>query len=104
MMILVSEDENGELIGFLEVGMRSHADGCNPARPVGFVEGWFVQERFRNRGVGGELMRSAEDWARAQGCLEMASDALIDNEGSQRAHEALGFDVVDRCVHFRKGL
>jgi aminoglycoside 6'-N-acetyltransferase I len=55
-------------------------------------------------GVGGELMRSAEDWARAQGCLEMASDALIDNEESQRAHEALGFDVVDRCVHFRKGL
>jgi aminoglycoside 6'-N-acetyltransferase I len=49
-------------------------------------------------------MRSAEDWARAQGCREMASDALIDNEGSQRAHEALGFDVVDRCVHFRKVL
>jgi aminoglycoside 6'-N-acetyltransferase I len=104
MVILVSEDESGVLIGFLEIGMRSHADGCNPARAVGFVEGWFVQERFRNRGVGGELMRSAEDWARAQGCLEIASDALIDNEGSQRAHEGLGFDVVDRCVHLRKGL
>jgi len=42
-------------------------------------------------------MRSAEDWARAQGCLEMASDALINNEGSLRAHEALGFEIVDRC-------
>jgi aminoglycoside 6'-N-acetyltransferase I len=104
MAILVSEDENGALIGSLEAGLRSHADGCDPARPVGFVEGWFVQEQFRNRGVGGELMRSAEDWARAQGCREMASDTLIDNEGSQRAHEALGFDVVDRCVHFRKVL
>jgi aminoglycoside 6'-N-acetyltransferase I len=104
LAILVSEDENGALIGFLEVGLRSHADGCDPARPVGFVEGWFVQEQFRNRGVGRELMRSAMDWARAQGCLEMASDALIDNEGSHRAHEALGFEVVDRCVHFRKEL
>jgi aminoglycoside 6'-N-acetyltransferase I len=104
MVILVSEDENGALIGFLEVGMRSHADGCDPQRPVGFVEGWFVQEAFRNRGVGRELMRSAEVWARAHGCHEMASDALIDNEGSHRAHEALGFDVVDRCVHFRKVL
>jgi aminoglycoside 6'-N-acetyltransferase I len=104
MAILVSEDENGALIGFLEVGLRSHADGCDPARPVGFVEGWFVQEQFRNRGIGGGLMRSAEDWARAQGCREMASDALIDNDGSQRAHKALGFDVVDRCVHFRKVL
>jgi aminoglycoside 6'-N-acetyltransferase I len=104
MAILVSEDENGALIGFLEVGLRSHADGCDPAQAVGFVEGWFIQEEFRNRGVGRELMRSAEDRARAQGCLEMASEALIDNVGSQRAHQALGFDVVDRCVHFRKRL
>jgi aminoglycoside 6'-N-acetyltransferase I len=102
--ILVAYDEDGALIGFLEVGMRSHADGCDAARPVGFVEGWFVQEPFRNRGVGRDLMRSAEDWARAQGCTEMASDTWIDNEGSQRAHEALGFEVVDRCVNFRKAL
>jgi aminoglycoside 6'-N-acetyltransferase I len=102
--ILVSQNENGALLGFVEVGLRSHADGCDPARPVGFVEGWFVHEAFRNHGVGGELMRAAEEWARAQGCLEMASDALIENEQSQRAHEALGFEVVDRCVHFRKKL
>jgi aminoglycoside 6'-N-acetyltransferase I len=103
-VILVSHDEDGTLVGFLEVGMRSHADGCDPARPVGFVEGWFVHETFRHRGVGRELMRSAEDWARAQGCLEMASDTWIDNEASQRAHEALGFEVVDRCVNYRKML
>jgi len=49
-------------------------------------------------------MRSAEDWARAHGAREMASDALINNDRSQRAHAALGFEVVDRCVHFRKAL
>jgi aminoglycoside 6'-N-acetyltransferase I len=102
--ILLSASEDGTLTGFLEVGLRSHADGCNPEHPVGFVEGWFVEERFRKRGVGGELMRAAEAWARAQGCREMASDALIDNRDSQHAHEALGFEVVDRCVHFRKEL
>ena len=69
MALLVAEDDNGGLIGFLEVGLRSHADGCDPARPVGFVEGWFVQEELRNRGVGRELMRSAEDWSRAQAAL-----------------------------------
>jgi aminoglycoside 6'-N-acetyltransferase I len=104
MAVLVAENEEGTLIGFLEVGMRSHADGCNPARPVGFVEGWFVQEAFRNRGIGRKLMNAAEEWARAQGCLEMASDTWIDNEESQRAHEAVGFEVVDRCVNFRKAL
>jgi aminoglycoside 6'-N-acetyltransferase I len=92
------------MTGFLEVGLRSHADGCDTAQPVGFVEGWFVHEAFRDRGIGKELMRTAEDWARRQGCLEMASDTWIDDERSLRSHQALGFEVVDRCVHFRKPL
>lgn len=58
-----------------------------------------MQKAFRNRGIGKELMKTAEEWARAHGCLEMASDTWIDNEESQHAHEALGFEVVDRCVN-----
>jgi aminoglycoside 6'-N-acetyltransferase I len=101
---LVAESEERVLAGFLEVGLRSHADGCDPAQPVGFIEGWFVEEAFRKRGIGGALVRAAEEWARAQGCVEMASDTWIDHEESERAHRALGFEVVDRCVHFRKTL
>jgi aminoglycoside 6'-N-acetyltransferase I len=104
MAIFVSLDGSGALTGFLEAGLRSHADGCDPAKPTGYVEGWFVREEFRNRGVGRDLMRAAEEWALSRGCCEMASDALIDNAVSQRAHEALGFEVVDRCSHFRKRL
>lgn len=103
-VILVSEDADGTLTGFVEAGLRSHADGCDAARPVGYVEGWFVREELRGCGIGGELMRAAEDWARALDCREMASDALIDNQPSQDAHRALGFAVVDRCVHFRKAI
>ena len=101
---LVAEDESGALTGFLEVGLRSHADGCDPRHPVGYVEGWFVRPEFRGQGIGAALLRAAEDWSRARGCLEMASDALIDNPVSQKVHSALGFEVVDRCVHFRKAL
>lgn len=104
MAILVSHDNDGKLTGFIEVGLRSHADGCDIARPVGFIEGWFVHEPFRKQGIGKALMRSAEDWARKQGCFEMASDTWIDDEMSIGAHQALGFEVVDRCVHFRKPL
>src|SRR5580698_3098452 len=103
-VILMAVDHDGALTGFLEAGLRSHADGCDFALPVGYVEGWFVHEAWRGQGVGAELMRAAEQWAREQGCREMASDALIDNAGSQNAHEALGFEVVDRCVHYRKAL
>jgi len=101
---LVSEDGVGGLTGFVAVGLRSHADGCDPARPVGFIEGWFVRELFRGHGIGGALVRTAEAWARTKGCIEMASDAVIDNRASFDAHRALGFEVVDRCVHFRKKL
>jgi aminoglycoside 6'-N-acetyltransferase I len=102
--ILVAVDGDRVLQAFLEVGLRSHVDGCDPTRSVGYVEGWFVQEAFRKQGIGRALMRAAEDWAREKGCTEMGSDALIDNFGSERAHIALGFEVVDRCVNFRKAL
>jgi aminoglycoside 6'-N-acetyltransferase I len=104
LIIFVAEANDGRLVGFLEVDLRSHADGCDPSRPVGYVEGWYVTEDHRQCGVGRRLLAKAEDWARIHSCGEMASDALIDNERSQRAHEALGYEVVDRCVHYRKKL
>lgn len=104
LIIFVAEANDRLLAGFLEVDLRSHADGCNPSRPVGYVEGWYIADDYRRKGIGGKLLAAAEDWARSHGCLEMASDTWIDNETSQRAHEALGYEVVDRCVHYRKRL
>ena len=104
LTILVAEASDGRLVGFLEVDLRSHADGCNPAQAVGYIEGWYVVEDYRGHGVGKKLLAKAEDWARSHGCIEMASDAIIDNEVSQHVHEALGYEVVDRCVHYRKKL
>jgi len=31
----VAQDHDGSLIGFIEVSLRSHADGCDPSNPVG---------------------------------------------------------------------
>jgi aminoglycoside 6'-N-acetyltransferase I len=104
LTIFVAEGSDGVLVGFLEVDLRSHADGCNPSQPVGYIEGWFVAEDHRHCGVGRKLLANAEDWARSHRCVEMASDAIIDNVLSQRAHAALGYEVVDRCVHYRKRL
>jgi aminoglycoside 6'-N-acetyltransferase I len=100
----VAETTDSRLVGFVEVDLRSHADGCSPALPVGYVEGWYVAEGARHSGIGRRLLSTAEDWARSYGCVEMASDTWIDNELSQTCHEALGFEVVDRCVHYRRTL
>jgi aminoglycoside 6'-N-acetyltransferase I len=94
---------SGEPLGMLEPSLRSVAEGCR-ATPVPYVEGWYVVPEARRRGVGRDLMAAAETWARNRGYAEIASDALIDNVVSERAHLALGFAEVERAIHFRKDL
>ncbi len=103
MTTFVVDRGDGKLGGFLEVALRKYADGCATS-PVGYIEGWYVDEDLRQRSVGGRLVKAAEQWAMEHGCTEMASDCLIDNEVSYRAHLALGYAEVERLIHFRKGL
>lgn len=100
----VAEVPDGTLVGFAEVGLRSCADSCDLKQPVGYLEGWYVAENFRHQGIGAQLLSAAEEWARTQGCVEMASDAEIENITSQCVHEALGFEVTGRSVNYRKKL
>jgi aminoglycoside 6'-N-acetyltransferase I len=69
---------------------------------VGYLEGWYVCPEWRRRKVGSRLVAEAEAWARKLGCKEMASDTWADNQEAQQAHQDLGFEVVDRCVNYRK--
>jgi aminoglycoside 6'-N-acetyltransferase I len=101
--VLVAEAEDGGLVGMLELSLRPYADGC-ASSPVPFIEGWYVAVEMRRRGIGGALVRAAEEWAIAHGYTEMASDALLENHISERAHAALGFEVVERAIRFRKSL
>ncbi len=101
--VFVAENDSGTLVGMLELSLRPYADGCDSS-PVPFIEGWYVAPRSRKQGVGAALVKAAEDWALAQGHSEMASDALLENTISERAHKALGFDEVERAIRFRKAL
>ena len=101
--VFVLERPDGRLGGFLEAGTRKYAEGCVTA-PVGYIEGWFVDEDLRRQGHGHELVNAAEDWARFQGLHEMGSDTWLDNEGSIRAHLAMGYNEVERLIHFAKTL
>src|SRR5205823_2365886 len=100
--VLVAERPEGGLCGFVEASVRPFVDGCT-TRPVGYVEGWFVDPDVRRQGIGRKLVEAAERWA-AQGCREMASDAHLGNTVSHAAHQALGFEESERLVHFRKRL
>jgi len=96
-------EQDGVLVGFLEASLRDYAPKCQSS-PVGFVEGWYVEKKNRKSGIGRALVKAAERWAIDKGCTEMASDALIRNTRSHRAHKALGYEEVERQVCFRKAL
>ena len=91
------------LCGYVEVGERPYAEGCDSS-PVAYLESWWVDEDMRGRGIGRALVAVAEAWARERGRTEIASDALLDNDVSHAAHQALGFEEVERIVCFRKAL
>ena len=97
----IALESSGAACGFIEAGMRKYAEGCDSS-PVGYIEGWYVEEAYRRMGVGAALVRAVENWASSQGCSEMASDCLIDNLVSLGAHTALGYEEVERLIHFRK--
>ena len=99
----VCEAEDGNLHGFLEVGTRPYAEGCQSS-PVGYIEGWWVDPEYRGQKLGTALVKVAEQWASNLGLTEMASDTGLANELSRNAHQALGYSEVDRLVCFRKSL
>lgn len=101
--VIICEKEQGHLIGFSEVSLREWAEGCLSS-PVGYLEGWFVEENYRKCGFGRKLLVSSEDWDRSRGCTEMASDTDLDNLESEKAHLRLGFQVTARVTAFKKSL
>lgn len=96
--VLVASEEE-QILGFLELSLRSYAEGSAQTE-VPFVEGWYVREEHRGRGIGRKLMAAAQRWSRDLGYKELGSDTDLDNELSIAAHQALGFREVGRQVSF----
>src|SRR4030095_3808286 len=102
-LVLFAEAADGRLVGLLEASIRPYVEDCETDH-VGYLEGWYVEPEFRKMGIGRELVRQAEAWAREKGCTEMASDGEIRNEASRAAHLNVGYGETSRLVHLRKDL
>ncbi|MEZ4830081.1 MAG: GNAT family N-acetyltransferase [Bacteroidia bacterium] len=98
------EDGNGNLIGFIEVAMYATLP-FYAEKPVGFIEGWYVNEEYRKKGGGKQLMDAAADWAIRRRCRVLGSDTEVWRKDSVAAHTALGFTIVHRdgqTIFFRR--
>ncbi len=99
-VFLCVEDEKA--IGFSFCTLRNDYVEGTSSSPVGYLEGVFVDEKYRKSGIGKSLVSSCEKWAMEMGCLEFASDCELNNIGSLDFHLSAGFREVNRTIHFAK--
>ena len=91
-------------VGFAQCGLRTDYVEGTESSPVGYLEGIFVKEDYRNNGYAKELLLACEIWAKNMGCTEFASDCELSNIGSLRFHIAMGFDEANRIICFKKNI
>lgn len=91
-------------VGFAQCQLRHDYVEGTQTSPVGYLEGIYVQEEYRNRRIARRLLEACEGWAKDQGCLEFASDCELGNDTSRRFHLGLGFAEANRIICFIKKL
>jgi len=89
-------------VGFAQSNLRYDYVEGTKSSPVGYLEGIFVKEESRNKGIAKKLMASCEEWARVQGCTEFASDCELTNQESLNFHLNIGFQEANRVICFSK--
>lgn len=102
--VFVYEIEAGTIIAFAQCQLRSDYVEGTETSPVGYLEGIYVEEDQRYRGIGKKLLLSCEQWSRSRGCSEFASDCELANTASFRFHVKFGFEEAGRNIHFTKKL
>jgi aminoglycoside 6'-N-acetyltransferase I len=103
-VLYLAREKGGDVVAFAEATLRrDYVNGCSTS-PVGFLEGVYVEPSYRDRGLARVLCEALADWAADLGCIEFASDVLLQNALGQRVHEALGFEETERVVFYTKRL
>jgi GNAT superfamily N-acetyltransferase len=85
--VLVAEDASGNVIGWLHVAARTQLTEEACAEILGLV----VDERARGAGVGADLIRAAEAWARAEGCTRIRVRSRDTRERAHRFYQREGY-------------
>lgn len=91
--VFMLEDDSGKVCGFIEISLRKNYEYCTSS-PVGFIEGLYVEERFRKNGWGRRLVKKAEEWVKDEGGKEIASSTDAYRKAGIEAHIALGYTMV----------
>ena len=101
-VVMVSEADS-QVIAYMEATLRPFVDGCKEG-PVGFIEGWYIEDAYRESDAFQLLLNGITLWTKAQGGLEIMCDVPTDEVELLAQHEASGFEKVQRVVMVSKPL
>lgn len=96
--------EEDRAVGFAQCQLRRDYVEGTAFSPVGYLEGIYVAEDCRGRGIAKMLLAACESWAKTQGCREFASDCELENPQSLHFHLKAGFEEAGRIICFTKRL
>ena len=91
-------------IGFAQCQLRHDYVEGTDSSPVGYLEGIYVADEYRQQGFARELLSACETWAKSIGCTEFASDCELENTQSLQFHLSVGFEEANRIICFTKKL
>lgn len=102
-VIFLAKEQN-EYVGFAHCQLRYDYVEGTETTPVGYLEGIYVMEEHRKKGIGKALVDYCENWSREKGCVEFASDTELENVDSLKFHLKVGFKEASRLICFTKKL
>jgi aminoglycoside 6'-N-acetyltransferase I len=91
-------------VAFAQVSLRTDYVEGTSGGTIGYLEAIYVKPEYRKNNVARELVSVCEAWAREQGCVEFASDCLLENTDSYNFHMKVGFTEANRIICFTKKL
>lgn len=99
--IVLARSESGVLMGFTQLYPSFSSIRL---APVWILNDLFVDLCFRGRGVGRNLMRHAEDAARAAGACAIGLATHMQNAQAKQLYESLGYVRDEEFDHYERSL
>lgn len=94
---------DGEIVGFSSVLLSMpRTDPDDPVPVHALVQDLVVREKCRNRGVGAQLIATAETLAREVGRTEIRVWVVAQNQGARRFYDRAGYE--EQLIHLGKSL
>lgn len=87
-LVMVAQTE--EVIGYVFASIEG-TSWRDLRGPCGFIHDVYVDERARNQGAGGALLRAAIEWIHSRGMTQVVLWTKTGNEAAQHLFEKMGF-------------